>query len=310
MKRLSTFLFIGGLICALIFSGGNSAIAQTPDKPSDDTIREFHGAIAVGDGRLAEKMLKAYPDLVSLELPDPDPAKQIAPLLTAIEHGQTHMTIMLISHGASHDVGKPGATPMFRAAILGHTDIVKILVDDGADINGLDDPSKAADLDNPAHCTPLRDAVSCGHMETARYLVQRGAHVDLASAAGLGWTGWVAKRISDHPEQTDFIDDWRYTPLCYAVAGGSAGTAEIVLSHGADITHTFDDGGTLLELATPYGYHDLIAVLLAHGADVNAKNKAGQTALDFAIKYKQEDAAQLLRDHGGKRGAELNNPGP
>ena len=217
---------ISGLTCLLAFSDSNPAAAQTPTKPSDDTIKEFHNAIAVGDGRLAEKMLKSYPDLVSLELSNPDPANQIAPLLTAIEHGQTHMAILLIKHGASHDVGNPGATPMFRAAILGNVEIAKILLDDGANIDGLDDPTKVNDLDNPSHCTPLRDAVSCGHLDVARFLVQRGAHVDLFSAAGLGWTGWVTKQITDHPEQADITDDWRYTPLCYAVAGGSAGAAE------------------------------------------------------------------------------------
>ncbi len=142
-------------------------------------------------------------------------------------------------------------------------------------------------------------------MEIARFLVQRGAHVDLHAAAGLGWTDWVTREIAAHPEQTDFSDDWRYTPLCYAVAGGCASTAEILLQHGADVTHTYDDGGTLLHLATVNGDHALIAVLLANGVNINARNKAGETAVDYAIKYRQQDAAQLLREHGGKRGSEL-----
>jgi len=105
----------------------------------------------------------------------------------------------------------------------------------------------------------------------------------------------------------DMVDDWKYTPLCYAVAGGCSGTAEVLLSHGADVSRTYDDGGTLLQLATLYGHHDLIAVLLAHGADVNTKNKAGETAVDYAVKYNQQDAAELLKDHGGKRGADVSN---
>jgi ankyrin repeat protein len=70
------------------------------------------------------------------------------------------------------------------------------------------------------------------------------------------------------------------------------------------VGHTYDDGQTLLQLATATGYHDVMAVLLAHGADINAKNKAGETAVDYAIKYKQQDAAEFLREHGGKRGSE------
>ncbi len=161
------------------------AAAQTRDKPSDDSIRDFHKAIAVGDSRLAESMLKTYPDLVSLPLPDPDPAKQIAPLLTAIEHNQLHMTIMLITHGASHDVGNPGATPMFRAAILGETEIVKVLLDDGADINGGTDAGNLADV------TPLRGAVCCGKIDTARALSDAGGGSMSTFSQQPEWDGMV-----------------------------------------------------------------------------------------------------------------------
>jgi ankyrin repeat protein len=303
MKRLlMVFLVVcvSGLICLLAFSDSNPAAAQTPAKPSDDTIREFHNAISVGDSRLAEKMLKSYPDLVSLELPDPDPANQIAPMLTAIEHGQAHMAILLINHGASHDVGKPGATPMFRAAILGHTDIVNLLLDDGADINGGTDPANVADV------TPLRGALCCAKRDTALAMVQAGARIDIFSAAGLGWNGWVTKQIQQHPEQANMTDNWNFKPITMAVAGGCAGTAEILLSHGADVNEASPiDGGVYLHIAAMYGYSDLMMVLLAHGATVNARKTTGQTPLDYADKYKQQDTAQLLRDHGAKHGSEL-----
>jgi ankyrin repeat protein len=302
--------FVLVLLLCIAGAVGRSVVADVPDgtaanKPSDDTIREFHNAVAAGDRRLAEKMLGSYPDMVSAPRPDEDAAKRIEPVFTAIDHAQAPMLEMLLKHGASYVRGASGQTPLDRATIFGTVDVVKVLLDAGANVDGLDDPANVKDLDVPSHCTPLRDAVSCGHMEIARLLVQRGAHVDLHSAAGLGWTDWVSKQIAQHPELTDFSDDWRYTPLCYAVAGGCAGTADVLLQHGADVTHTYDDGGTLLHLATVNGDHALISVLLSNGVSINAKNKAGETALDFAIKYRQLDAAELLKEHAGKRGSQL-----
>jgi len=298
---------VAGYAGTAILADDNRPTEAFPDKPSDSIVREFHSAVAAGDVRLAEKMLNVFPDLATAALPDDIPDKQIAPILTAVENGQTKMVAILLGRGATYNTGTAGATPLYRAAILGHTEIIKLLLDAGANVDGLADATQAEDLQDVSHCTPLRAALSCGHPEIARLLVQRGAQVDIYSAAGLGWTDWVAQQIKDHPEQAALADGWRYTPLCYAVAGGSAGVAEVLLSHGANINHTYDDGGTLLEQATLYGYHDLIVVLLVHGADINAKNNYGDTAVDFAIKYKQADAETLLREHGGKRGFELNN---
>ncbi len=101
-------------------------------------------------------------------------------------------------------------------------------------------------------------------------------------------------------------DNWNFRPITYAVAGGCAGTAEILLSHGADVNYASPiDGGVYLQIAAMNGYSDLMNVLFVHGAKVNARKTTGETALDYAEKYKQQDTAQLLRDHGAKHGSEL-----
>ncbi len=293
------------IAATLLFSPSIFAGPDAQKPPSDDTIREFHTAVGAGDQRLVERMLESFPDMVSAPLPDDDASKSVEPVFTAIDHQQPAMLSLLLKHGGSYAGHTKGQTPLDRATIFGSVEVVRVLLDAGADVNGLSDPANTGDLENPSHCTPLRDAVSCGKMDIARLLVQRGAHVDLFSASGMGWTDFASAKIKEHPELTDYTDDWRYTPLCYAVAGGAASTAEVLLSHGADVTHTYDDGGTFLHLATYYGYHDVISVLLSHGADVNAKNKAGETPLDYPLKYKQQDAEHLLREHGGKRASEL-----
>jgi uncharacterized protein len=303
MKRLLTVLialFICGPISSRAIAEGNQATTDSADAPSDDTVREFHDAIAIGDSRLSERMLNSYPTLVSMELNDPDPAKHVVPLLTAIEHGQTHTASLLIGHGAALNVGKPGATPIFRAAILGHTEIVKLLVAHGADINGGTDPNNLADV------TPLRGALCCGKLDTARAMLEADARIDIFSAAGFGWNDWVKNQVTQHPEQANMIDNWNFRPITLAVACGCAGVADILLSHGADVNERSPiDGGVYLDIAAINGSSDLMVVLLSHGADVNSKKTTGETALDYAEKFKQQDVAQLLRSHGAKLGSEL-----
>ena len=307
LHAVSILRMLTGVVLAMALTGFADAPVPAPLQATDDTIRDFHMAIGAGDSRLVETLLKTYPELINAKLPDPDGNKQLLPVFTAIDHGQTMILSTLLQHGSPTVSDITRQTALDRASVFGTVNVVKTLLDAGANVDGLIDPADTAPLNKPEHGTPLRDAISCGHMESAQAMVVHGARIDLFSASGLGWSGWVDRQVKDHPEQVDLLDDWRYTPLCYAVAGGSSGTAEILLAHGADISHTYDDGGTLLQLATASGHHDLMAVLVAHGADVNTRNKVGDTALDFAIKYNQQDAAEFLRDHGGKRGSEINN---
>jgi ankyrin repeat protein len=290
-----------------VVADDNPPPAAVPPAPSEDTIRDFHLAVGAGDRREVASMIKAYPSLVSAKLPDEDGNKQCPPVFTAIDHGQTQVLAILLNHAAQRFDDATHQTALDRATVFGTVDVVKLLLDSGENVDGLTDPSNLQELDRPTRGTPLRDAISNGHLQSARALLQHGAHIDIYSAAGLGWDKWVARRVKDHPEEIDMVDDWRYTPLVYTVAGSCSGTAEILLTHGADVARTFDDGGTLLHLATLYGHHDVIATLLAHGADVNAKNKAGETSLDYAIKYNQQDAADFLKEHGAKRGADMPN---
>jgi ankyrin repeat protein len=306
MKRFLRCVLLAGLFASTasaLFAGSD----QQADKPSEDTIRDFHIAVGAGDRRTVEKMIKVYPDLVSAPCPDDDANNQVPPVFTAIDHGQADVLGILLKNNSPRTNDRTRQTALYRATVFGNKAVVELLLNQGENIDGLTDAADQATIDDLTRGTPLRDAISNGHPEIAQLLVRRGARVDLFSAAGLGWTGWVTRQVKDHPEQVDIVDGWRYTPLCYAVAAGASGTAEVLLSHGADVTRTYDDGGTLLHLATYYGHHDLIGVLLAHGAEVNIKNKAGETALDYAIKYKQQDAAELLREHGGKRAVELGN---
>ncbi len=64
------------------------------------------------------------------------------------------------------------------------------------------------------------------------------------------------------------------------------------------------DGWTPLSVAVITGHKGTAELLISKGADVNAKWN-GRIPLDFAISNDLTETANLLRKHGGKTGEEL-----
>jgi ankyrin repeat protein len=100
------------------------------------------------------------------------------PLLWASREGMTKIVELLLSCGASpnHLDAWMGANAGHKAGYWGRTDVMKLLVKSNMDIN-------ARGLANGY--TPLHDAVSGNHYETAKVLVEAGARVDIEGHDGL-----------------------------------------------------------------------------------------------------------------------------
>ena len=100
------------------------------------------------------------------------------PLLWAAREGMTRITALLLSHGANpnHLDSWMGANAGHKAAYWGRTEVMKLLVKSSMDIN-------ARGLANGY--TPLHDAVSGNHYETAKVLVTAGAKLDVEGHDGL-----------------------------------------------------------------------------------------------------------------------------
>ena len=77
----------------------------------------------------------------------------------------------------------------------------------------------------------------------------------------------------------DVVDDKGRTPLHYAFQENHS-SAQVLLSHGADISCRDDKGWTPLHVASYYGVSKGVSSLLKAGAEVNARDNAGMTPLD------------------------------
>jgi ankyrin repeat protein len=129
--------------------------------------------------------------------------------------------------------------------------------------------SKGADvnLDDEYDVTPLHIAAKHGQLETAKFLVSKGAEVDSK-------------------------DNLSITPLWYAALYGAEDIANFLISRGADINVRSDFGKSLLQAASIGGLLDLMKVMLYRRVDEDELN----TTLLLASMAGRAEAVRFLLD--------------
>jgi ankyrin repeat protein len=171
--------------------------------------------------------------------------------------------LLLPNSDAMHEQVRFGRTPLIQASAEGKTDVVKSLLEKGADINALDGDG----------WTAMREASRNGHTEVVRLLLEKGA--DISTHDGDGWTA-----------------------LSLAAGGGRTEVVKLLLERGADVNaQTWN--GTALHSAAERGHTEIVKLLLEKGADVNARSKYNnQTALIRASFNGRMDVVKLLLNEG------------
>ena len=121
-----------------------------------------------------------------------------------------------------------GETALATAAGLGYVEIVRLLLDRGAEIN----------VRNSKGMTPLLMAAHGGRTEIVSMLIKAGADVDT-------------------PER-----EYGFTPLIVASSKGHAETVEALLDAGADENIRANNGLTALQLARDSGHEAVVKLLV------------------------------------------------
>jgi ankyrin repeat protein len=156
-----------------------------------------------------------------------------------------------IAHRAEIDAKDiNGLTPLYLAAAQGHTEVVRLLLDNGAAVD--------AGIPGERAGTALTVAISFGHTDCAKLLMDRGARHDL----------------------TDY--DGR-TPLHVAVYKGRDALALDILARGVAVNTVNRSGNSPLHEAMNRDQQDLCVALVQAGADWTAKDRYGAPAEDRAI---------------------------
>jgi RNA polymerase sigma factor (sigma-70 family) len=131
-----------------------------------------------------------------------------------------------------------GFTPLALAAHFGHLEVMRLLIDRGADINRV--------ATHRIGVTPLHAALFGRQVEAALLLVERGADVTLArGGSGLKRAGWTA--------------------LHYAAGLGFSTLVQPLLDRGADPSRPDEERKTPLDVAMEAHHDDIANVLRSRG---------------------------------------------
>jgi ankyrin len=175
-------------------------------------------------------------------------------------------------------------TPLCLAAKYGQEALVRLLVENGADI--------------VRNTTALHQAAFSGHEEIVRLLIKKGADVALKDEEGLtalhsaAFKARVAtvRVLLEMRGDVAVQDNEGQTPLHLAASNGHFSERVAMLdAHQEDM---------LLHLESEKDRIEVIRLLYEHGADVAAVDNHGRTPLHSAVMNKDETVALLLIEKG------------
>lgn len=121
---------------------------------------------------------------------------------TAVLQSTEEMVRILVSYGAL----LVGTEALQHAAALGRLGMVRCLLEQGADINGILDPNSPYGHPCSTYKPALHHAVISGHTDTVRYLLEQGADPDLRDTAGQ--TALRKAQESNHREIVHMLEQF------------------------------------------------------------------------------------------------------
>ena len=172
----------------------------------------------VNNWKIVEKLLKNGAKVNSL-------IQDEFPLYVAAKNNSIEVMKLLIENGAYIDgLNDQGETPLYIAVVNNALESTKLLIEKGADIDVI--PEEGVE-------TPLMIAINNDNdgkehsKELIKLLVENGANIDY--------------KISD--KDLDYGLDSRFTPLCYA---NNIEVVKMLIEKGADVNNKTESGVTVL----------------------------------------------------------------
>ena len=188
----------------------------------------------------------------------------------AAEIGQYNIVKKELKRADPNEVRTNGYTPLHFAAYAGHTDVVRLLLDGGAN------PNIIAMTEDSV--TPLFLAAQKGHTAVVRLLLAHNADPNAIS----------------YPLAGDTKKKTKTTP-CYVAAGnGHEAVVRLLLAHNADPNAKTNNGATPCVVAAQNGHAAVVNALLAGGADPKIAMNDKSTPLMMARDRYHRDVVNLL----------------
>lgn len=224
----------------------------------------------------------------------------------ASRYGYAAVVRLLLDNGADVESKGPyGKTALYKAATYGHEDVARLLLEHGADVESKDHD----------RTTALHRAAGNGHVAVARVLLEHGAQIE--AKGNYGKTALylavqnvhvaVARLLLQKAADTQTQSSDGNTALHSAARAGHEGITKLLLSNESNVNVRDSNGKTALDVAAWGDHEAVVQLLLEHGADVEVKGKYGESALYRAVWSGQENIVRLLLEYGASVGAKSNS---
>lgn len=213
---------------------------------SIDTLEEH---IQSGNIQEITTLLTSYPALAKA-----DTSYNVSPLMLARYYNKPNVVSLLLNY--------VGDLNLFEAAAVGQFDVVAHLV--------YTHPELINEYSSDGF-TPLGLACYFGQAEIARFLVLKGADVNMPSKNG-----------------------FNVYPIHSAVAANENDIVRTLIDGGAQVNVRQNSGVTPLHSAAQNGNLEVLILLLEHGADVATRMEGGKLPADLAREKGFDDIADIL----------------
>ncbi len=154
------------------------------------------------------------------------------------------------------------------------------------------------DLDavTPEGISAILFALYYGQSETAEMLIERGAWMDIFSAAAAGHLESVKSLVNGSRSAANQYSIDGYPLLALACYFGQYECADYLITQGAAINAVADNSRrvTALHAAAAANRTDIVRLLLEHGASVDARQEHDFTALHTAAQNGNLEMVKLL----------------
>jgi ankyrin repeat protein len=221
------------------------------------------------------------------------------PILEAAAEGHTDVIRLLLENGASiNQEGKYGRNALYVASENRQEAVVRMLIEAGACVN------------NEGSMTPIKVASEKGHKGIVEMLIKAGADVNLGYESALycalknGHEDVVKTLILAGADVN--LEGYLGTALHAAAYWHDLGRkiVELLIDTGADVNKLAGKYGTALQAAAAQGYSDepsaleAVRILIRAGANVNLVGGEYGTALQAAAYWNRPTIVEELIDAG------------
>ncbi|XP_078075331.1 CARD- and ANK-domain containing inflammasome adapter protein [Mustelus asterias] len=240
----------------------------------------LHRAAVEGHLGAAKMLLQAGAHIYALD------KESRSPLQLAAENSHFSMVKLMLKEEARNHKRKKSFLHM--AALRDESKLARIILQYGAPVDAKDEKNR----------TPLFHAISQGHLNTVKVLLEAGAkvNIDLIHAAFDSNDQFLMKLILEHASEIN--STVLVNALFKAVQKNLYRTVGIIIEQGIDINTRNGMQYTPLLLAAELGHVESVNILINKGARLDERTPNMDSALHLAVQTGSLSVAKLLIDMG------------